>query len=297
VTTLIRGAANTLTAEWREFAGGPFATVTAVTITVTPLAGGAAVLATTTTGVTYPSTGVNVYVWTPSNALPVGSYLVAWSATDSDLDVIGAAEIVELSAGGLLGGPYADRATLKRRMSIPDANTLSDTDADFALVSASDTINRWTQRQFGQDTDVSERSYAAGATGVDTDDFWTTDGLVVSGAAFDVSSPAYALEPVNGIQDGVPGWPYRRLTNGGLWSSLLFGGSTAWTVTVSAKWGWAAVPANIQMACLLLAADALKSKDAPFGVAGFGDYVIRVRANPKVMELLAPYVRTPVLVA
>jgi hypothetical protein len=38
-------------------------------------------------------------------------------------------------------------------------------------------------------------------------------------------------------------------------------------------------------------------KDAPFGVAGFGEFgAVRVRNNPRAMALLQPYRRLPVLV-
>lgn len=56
-------------------------------------------------------------------------------------------------------------------------------------------------------------------------------------------------------------------------------------------WGWPEVPAAIKMATIIGAAELWKLKDAPFGVAGFGEYgVVRVRKNPKVMELVWPYV-------
>ena len=195
-----------------------------------------------------------------------------------------------------IGGPYADSATLKRRMGIPDSDTTSDTDVADALDSASDDINRWTGRQFGQATVASERTFRIGPSGVDIDDVWTTDGLIVAGASW-TGTGNYTLEPVNGIRDGVPGWPYERLSapyaGHPLSHPLMYGGN----ILVTAKWGWAAVPAAVVTACLLLAADDLKSKDAPFGVAGFGDYAIRIRANPKVEQKLRPYILNPLMVA
>ena len=294
MTDVNRGASNTLTVEWRLYAGGPFSAVTGVTITATPLAGGAPVLGPTSTGVTNPATGINVYVWTPAADLPVGSYMVEWSGTDPDSETVGAAEIVTVLAGGALGGPYADRATLKSRMGIPDSNTTQDDDLDSALSSAADTINRWCGRQFGRAEAASARSYAAGTTGVDVDDFWTLDNLSIGGSAYDVATSTYAIEPVDGVVDGVPGWPYRRISGWTSWAGLSGGwgifGTTTGTVIVTAQWGWAAVPASVRESNLLLAADDMKAKDAPFGVANFGDYVSRVRANPRVAEKLDPYI-------
>jgi len=289
-TSVVRGAPATLLAEWRLYAGGPYADVTGVTIAVVRIVDSVVVLSTTTTGVTSPAVGINAYVWTPAPSLTIGDYLVTWTGTDPDSEIVQATEVVTVQAGGALGGPYADRATLKRRMGIPDTDTLQDGDVDDALSSASDAINQFTGRQFGQASEASTRTYVAGPSGVDTDDFWTTDGLLVNG-----SSTTYALEPANGIVNGVPGWPYSRLVSPYNGHPIYDSGSMfVLAVEVTARWGWARVPSSIKSACLMLAADTLKSKDAPFGVAGFGDYVVRVRANPKVAELLAPYVRDPI---
>ena len=92
--------------------------------------------------------------------------------------------------------------------------------------------------------------------------------------------------------DGATGWPY---------TSLRAVGSRTWptatlrpAVQITATWGWAAVPVPVKQATLLLAAEAFKSKDAPFGVAAFGEFgPLRVRANPMVAQLLARY-RHPV---
>lgn len=290
MSRVIREHANTLSVEWRQYAGGPMSTVTDVTITITPLSGGAAVIGPTATGVTNPATGINIYSWTPAVGLALVDYLISWSGTDPESETVTATEIVTLDAGAVTGGPYATRAQLKRRMGIPDAVTTQDTDVDDALLSASDTIHRYCGRQFGRVDVASARSFLAGPSGVDVDDFWTTDDLLIDGVAYDASSTSYALEPANGIRDGVSGWPYERIAYSILWAlpTWPYGGVV---VAVTARWGWEAVPANIKDACLLLAADDLKSKDAPFGVAGFGDYVVRVRANPKAKEKLDPYAK------
>jgi hypothetical protein len=69
-------------------------------------------------------------------------------------------------------------------------------------------------------------------------------------------------------------------------------------VQVTAQWGWAAVPPAVKEACLILAEETFKLKDAPFGIQGYGDYgPVRVRDNPKVASMLNPYRRKSVLVA
>jgi len=193
-----------------------------------------------------------------------------------------------------LGGPYATRAEAKQRMSIPDSNTSRDSEVDRNLLSGADAINRWCGRQFGRAEVASARTVTWGPSGADTPDFWTVVDLSIGGTAWDTGTPPYVLEPRDGVVDEVPGWPYVRLTS--LWTGHpiqpAYGGSSA----MEAKWGWAAVPAGVTEANLMLMADDLKSGDAPFGVAGFGDYVVRIRANPKVQEKLAPYIKTRLMV-
>ena len=64
---------------------------------------------------------------------------------------------------------------------------------------------------------------------------------------------------------------------------------------VTARWGWPAIPAPVKQAAFLVSAEQWKLKDAPFGVAGFGEFgAIRVRLNPMVTTLLGPY-RRPVI--
>jgi hypothetical protein len=62
-------------------------------------------------------------------------------------------------------------------------------------------------------------------------------------------------------------------------------------VRVTGVWGWPEVPADVKQALRILAAENVKLREAPFGVAGFGDFgVVRVRDNPKAMNLLAAYI-------
>lgn len=191
-----------------------------------------------------------------------------------------------------IGGPYAELAVLKRRMGVPDSDTTKDEDLADSIASASDAINRWCGRQFGRVEVASERAYYSTAAGITTDDFWTLDDLTVGGAAYTATS----YDAIGGVRDGVPGWPYTALQYAAVIHPILAGVALS-RVAVTAKWGWAAVPDGVRQACLMLAADDFKSGDAPFGVAGFGDYVVRIRANPKVAEKLAPYTREPAKVA
>lgn len=61
-------------------------------------------------------------------------------------------------------------------------------------------------------------------------------------------------------------------------------------VQITGTWGWPAVPPPVSQACLVLAAQWFKEKDAPFGVAGVSDFgVVRIQSNPWLVEMLRPY--------
>lgn len=194
-----------------------------------------------------------------------------------------------------IGEAYATLAKLKRRLGIADSNTAKDDELQDRLDSASDDINNWCGRQFGQTDTATTRTYPLCAGGVETDDFWTDDDLAVvpylgtsAGTAWTVAS--VELHPLNGIRNGSPGWPYDRIA----YLSPLAGhplAMTAYRARVTAKWGWASVPRPVETACLLIAAMDNKAGDAPFGIAAFGDYAARIRANPMAEEKLRPYVK------
>lgn len=192
-----------------------------------------------------------------------------------------------------LGGPYATLAQLKAQMGIPDSKTDRDADLTRRLLSAAQDINAWTHRQFGRTDVATARTFYAGPAGVNTHDFWTAEDLAVSTlssmAAWDMSN--WSLEPTDGIVNQVPGWPYNRIVSSyGSHPLLTAVNYRGVRVQVVAKWGWATCPANVVTSNIMLAVADDKAKDAPFGVAGFGDYAVRIRANPMVEEKLKDYV-------
>ena len=109
----------------------------------------------------------------------------------------------------------------------------------------------------------------------------------------------YVLEPFDGVDAGMTGFPYRTVR---AVESLTFptGGYRA-RVQVTALWGWTAVPDSVTLATKIMAAYLFNLKDSPLGVASFGDAgLIRVRDVPQATMLLDPYAhpaRTGPLVA
>lgn len=195
-----------------------------------------------------------------------------------------------------IGGPYATLAELHAWLGIPDSKTDKDGEFTRRLSSSSMDINRWCHRQFGRSETATARTFTVGRCGVDTHDFWTATDLAIvpylgttAGTPWDVSM--VDLEPLNGIVDQVPGWPYHRISGGAgghpLMANLWYSASK---VQVTAKWGWENVPDNVNTACLILASADNKAKDTPFGVSAFGDYAVRIRSNPIAQEKLDPYV-------
>lgn len=108
MTIYLQGRTAPLYVLWREYApDGPFVNVTGVTVTVTPLAGGAAVVGPTAVGVTNPAVGTNVYNWAiPSGQTP-GDYLVSWSGTDPNPPgaTVTATEIITVAAAASEASP------------------------------------------------------------------------------------------------------------------------------------------------------------------------------------------------
>lgn len=201
----------------------------------------------------------------------------------------------------MIGDPYADRDELKNRFGLEVSDTADDDALDDALLSASQEVNNHTGRQFNNAGTATPRVFRPRSPLVlPVDDFHTADGLIVEtdendDGVFETQwDPIdYELDPLNGVVGGVPGWPYWtiRAVRWRRWPC-----ARRATARVTAPWGWATVPPPVKDATLILAAETFKLREAPFGVAGFGEYgAVRVRDNPKAAKKLAPYVLDPVL--
>lgn len=156
--------------------------------------------------------------------------------------------------------------------------------------------------QFWQDQAATTRTYVVtNPRAVRIDDVSTRTGLVVKTGSDGLTFPTtltagtdFILEPRNADAAGAPANPYA------FWilraAGVLFFQSV-WpnlpTVQVTAKFGWSAVPYEVNEATILKAASLFKRKDAPFGIAGFNEFgPVRVtRQDSDVMELLAPFKR------
>ena len=202
-----------------------------------------------------------------------------------------------------LGTSYATLVTLKSRLGITDTN--DDTRLQSALDSATQSVEGICGRQFNDSGAATARVYYPDSPIlVRVEDFSTVAGLVVAvdysntgNYSTVIAATNYQVEPLNGVVGGMTGFPYNRIRSINAYYPLWWGaiGGPRASIQVTARWGWAAVPASVTEACLILAEELFKMKDAPFGVAGFGAMgVVRVRENPKVLALLDDLILEPI---
>jgi hypothetical protein len=142
-----------------------------------------------------------------------------------------------------LGDPYADPDELAERLGQSDDGTF-----ERLLVAASWAVEVFTRRQFNKATAATARRFRAlDCERVAVDDFYTLTDLavVVDGTAWDVTQ-YIDPRPWNGAVAGQVGWPYSDL--------FAIGRQWPWSrralITVTARWGWVAVPSGIVEATL-----------------------------------------------
>lgn len=106
------------------------------------------------------------------------------------------------------------------------------------------------------------------------------------------ASTDYYTWPLNAINERGETCAITRLVTTGTKTVRTSGYRPPFKVT--AKWGWPAIPAPVKAAALEVAADLVKRREAPFGVAGFGEFgTVRISNDVlrRVVSLLAPYRR------
>ncbi len=186
---------------------------------------------------------------------------------------------------------------------------LSDQDArvdeilvERAINAASRAVDDWCGRRFWQDSSVQVRTYRPEEScSVRVDDISTAVGLLVKTDAdadgtYETSwtiGTDFQLEPLNASADG----------GAYAWQELAAIGSKRFplrvrrpALQVTAKFGWSAIPDEVEQAAVLRATAIFKRKESPQGIAGFGDFgAIRIgRQDPDVVALLSPFQRVMV---
>jgi len=123
-----------------------------------------------------------------------------------------------------------------------------------------------------------------------TDDFSTDVGLIVDSDGTTYDNSSLVLEPANGVVQGLGGFPYWTIKGNFPTGEL---------VSVTARWGWSAVPASVRQAAFIMTSDTFQLKDQRLGIAGsdqFGSVVV-LRENTLAFKKLKNFRRGSVLVA
>jgi hypothetical protein len=174
---------------------------------------------------------------------------------------------------------YASVAEL--RSFIQDGGTSNTAELTLAIETASRSVDKACNRQFGLVAASEDRFYTAFYDRyacrwvIEIDDLMTVTGLVINAAltegVYDKVIDVFTLTPTN---SAVIGRPWRKIVVGLASANqpVLHG------VQVTAKYGWIAVPDTIKMATLIQAARLFARRAAPFGIAG----------NPEVGQLRLP---------
>lgn len=272
--------------------------------------------------VTSPSLVVTTYTW-PSPAtlthgtagvfskdIPcneAGEWQYVWTGTTAASDATAGTWTVQETTVGKL---YATVEALKSRIGISATDTVDDYELYEACFSASRAVEHACDRHFWRTTTGTVRTVEPnGPYLLKLPAFH--DLVSVSALATDASgdgvfettwtSSDYQLLPY--APDAAPETrPYTKIKAIGAQTFPLLPCVPSLSrddrVQITGVWGWPAVPKGVKQGALILAEELFKLKDAPFGIAGFGDLgVVRVRENPKVAALISRYQRYPVLVA
>lgn len=159
-----------------------------------------------------------------------------------------------------------------------------------ALSAAEAWVNSYCQRQFIVASTATTRTFRPSGSGtVDVGDFTELSSVTADGTAIDLDDVEAGGASISITGEALPYTSVRYIT-GGVWWPQWTG--PRYSIEVTAKWGWAEIPAPVQMATLICAKDIAKSRDISFGIAGFTEYAgVRAKPNDQVAALLAPYRR------
>lgn len=173
---------------------------------------------------------------------------------------------------------------------------------DRAINATSRAIDKFCGRRFWQDATAQTHIYRPEHTDVCwVDDISTTTGLIVAtdstgdgSYATTWASTDYELQPLNADKDE-SAYAWWRLHAVDRYAFPLTGKVPPLRVT--ARFGWSAIPDDVNEACILRAAQIFKRRESVSGVAGFDGFgVVRIsrRRDPDVAELLDNYIKIKV---
>lgn len=161
-----------------------------------------------------------------------------------------------------------------------------------SLAAAEAALNSICQRQWVVASATTARVYVPAYAYVQPiHDCTAVSSVVVDGTTIDPSS--YQLQPLNSVGWDGTALPYDGIfrLSGGVWYPSIWGKAT---MTVTATWGWAAIPAQITEACKILGRGIIEVRNARGGVLGqtdFGNVKVPRDIAAQVRSLIAPFRR------
>lgn len=193
---------------------------------------------------------------------------------------------------------YCSLAQLRTHLG--DAGSTQSTELlERAINATSRAIDRHCGRRFWLDPTVATRTYRPEYGDLAwVDDIATTTGLIIKTDSAGDGTYAttwattdYELAPENADANG-QAYAWWRIAAVDRYLFPVAGRYRPLQIT--AKFGWSAIPDEVEAACLIRAASIFKRKESIDGVTGFADLgVIRIslRRDPDVAALLDPYIR------
>jgi hypothetical protein len=178
-----------------------------------------------------------------------------------------------------------------------DVSSTDEASLAIAVTAASRLIDSMCGRTFGLTAPASRYFDPQDPYRVPIDDAATITAVATDDAANGAYSTSWAAgdwqgQPVGGFgPHGGTGWPFTAIVavSGRTFSKGL---NRRPVVKVTGTWGWSAVPEDVHQACVFLASEMFKAREAPLGTAGMTDFgPIVIRGNRRVIDLLAPYKR------
>ena len=184
-------------------------------------------------------------------------------------------------------------AQLKQWLSIDDS--ADDVVLSLVTAAASQQVRTYCGRSFDVDAaqTASARYYAPSDAFVTMiDDCWAITEVATDDGDdgtynFTWQATDWQAQPVGNFgPTGLGGWPYTRIV---AVEAATFPIASRPAVKVTGKWGWVALPDDVKMATLMVAAEIFKAKSGGFEVFTADASFTPIRRNMLVRDLLAAY--------
>lgn len=203
-----------------------------------------------------------------------------------------------------MANEYVSSSELKATLELT-GETFADADIALALTAASRGIDNTCNRRFYADADANQVRYYSPPC---ADHLWIDDLVTFTSLATDpggdgtfeetwTQNTDFVLEPLNASADSEPFTAIRVHPSGSYYLPTDY----PRTVKLTAKFGWAAVPEEVEEATTIVATKLLRrAREAPFGVVSVGleGAAVRItRSDPDVAWLLNDFIRQRIPVA